>query len=79
MKGMRERGSRGTLADRARVQTITASSALGGVGVADVGRAERIINRRTSMLRNRSEQELAGYRDAQDYLFHQGWHPRRVR
>jgi hypothetical protein len=27
------------------------------------------------MLRNRSEQELAGYRDAQDYLFHQDWRP----
>ena len=67
------------LADRFRVQSITASSAIGGVVVADAGRAERIINRRTSMLRNRSEQELADYRDAQDYLFHQGWHPRRVR
>jgi Fic family protein len=63
------------LADRARVQSITASSAIEGVVVADVGRAERIINRRTSMLRNRSEQELAGYRDAQDYLFHQDWRP----
>ena len=26
-------------------------------------------------LRNRSEQELAGYRDAQDYLFQQDWRP----
>jgi hypothetical protein len=43
--------------------------------VADVGRARRIINRRASTLRNRSEQELAGYRDAQDYLFQQGWRP----
>lgn len=63
------------LADRARVQSITASSAIEGVVVSDAGRAERIINRRTSMLRNRSEQELAGYRDAQDYLFHQHWRP----
>lgn len=63
------------LADRARVQSITASSAIEGVVVADAARAERIINRRTSMLRNRSEQELAGYRDAQDYLFHQDWRP----
>jgi len=63
------------LADRARVQSITASSAIEGVVVADVGRAERIINRRTTTLRNRSEQELAGYRDAQDYLFQQDWRP----
>jgi Fic family protein len=63
------------LADRARVQSITASSAIEGVVVADAGRAERIINRRTSALRNRSEQELAGYRDAQDYLFQQDWRP----
>jgi Fic family protein len=63
------------LADRARVQSITASSAIEGIVVADTGRAERIINRRTSTLRNRSEQELAGYRDAQDYLFQQDWRP----
>lgn len=63
------------LADRARVQSITASSAIEGVVVADAGRAERIINRRASTLRNRSEQELAGYRDAQDYLFQQEWRP----
>ncbi|HWG61613.1 MAG TPA: Fic family protein [Streptosporangiaceae bacterium] len=63
------------LADRARVQSITASSAIEGVVVADTDRAERIINRRTSRLRNRSEQELAGYRDAQDYLFQQEWRP----
>jgi Fic family protein len=63
------------LANRTRVQSITASSAIEGVVVADVGRAERIINRRTSTLRNRSEQELAGYRDAQDYLFQQNWRP----
>ena len=63
------------LADRTRVQSITASSAIEGVVVADAGRAERIINRRTSILRNRSEQELAGYRDAQDYLFQQDWRP----
>jgi Fic family protein len=63
------------LGDRARVQSITASSAIEGAVVADAGRAERIINRRTSALRNRSEQELAGYRDAQDYLFQQDWRP----
>ena len=63
------------LADRARVQSITASSAIEGVIVADVGRAQRIINRQATTLRNRSEQELAGYRDAQDYLFQHDWRP----
>ena len=63
------------LADRARVLSITASSAIEGVVVPDADRAQRIINRRTTTLRNRSEQELAGYRDAQDYLFRQDWRP----
>ncbi len=63
------------LADRARVLSITASSAIEGVIVADADRAERIINRRATTLRNRSEQELAGYRDAQDYLFQEDWRP----
>lgn len=60
----------------ARVLSITASSAIEGVIVADAGsRAQRIIDRRTTTLRNRSEQELAGYRDAQDYLFREDWRP----
>jgi Fic family protein len=63
------------LASHARVLSITASSAIEGVVVPDTDRAERIINRRTTRLRNRSEQELAGYRDAQDYLFQEEWHP----
>ena len=63
------------LADRARVLSITASSAIEGVIVADANRAQRIINRQAGTLRNRSEQELAGYRDAQDYLFQQDWRP----
>jgi hypothetical protein len=63
------------LADRARVLSITASSAIEGVIVADAGRAQRIINRQATTLRNRGEQELAGYRDAQDYLFQQDWRP----
>ena len=61
------------LADRARVLSITASSAIEGVIVADADRARRIIDRQTTTLRNRSEQELAGYRDAQDYLFQEDW------
>ena len=59
------------LADHARVQSINASSAIEGVVVADADRAERIINRRATQLRNRSEQELAGYRDG----FHAGGLP----
>ncbi|HEX6519847.1 MAG TPA: Fic family protein [Streptosporangiaceae bacterium] len=63
------------LADRARVLSITASSAIEGVIVADADRARRIIDRQTTTLRNRSERELAGYRDAQDYLFQENWQP----
>ncbi|MDQ7904317.1 Fic family protein [Phytohabitans sp. ZYX-F-186] len=63
------------LADRARVASITASSAIEGVVVADANRAERILQGRVRRLRSRSEQELAGYRDAQDYLFQDDWHP----
>jgi Fic family protein len=63
------------LADRARVQSITASSAIEGVIVQDGDRAQRIINLQATTLRNRSEQELAGYRDAQDYLFREDWRP----
>jgi Fic family protein len=63
------------LASHARVLSITASSAIEGIVVSDSDRAERIINRQTTRLRNRSEQELAGYRDAQDYLFQEDWHP----
>jgi len=63
------------LADRARVLSITASSAIEGIIVADAERAQRIIDRQATTLRNRSEQELAGYRDAQDYLFREDWRP----
>jgi Fic family protein len=66
------------LADRARVESITASSAIEGIIVADADRAQRIINRQATTLRNRSEQELAGYRDAQDYLLQQDWRPLNV-
>jgi len=66
------------LADRARVLSITASSAIEGIIVADADRAQRIIDGRTTTLRSRSEQELAGYRDAQDYLFREDWRPLNV-
>ncbi|QSB16211.1 Fic family protein [Natronosporangium hydrolyticum] len=67
-----------SLADRARVASITASSAIEGVIVPEAGRAEAIIDGRSQTLRTRSEQELAGYRDALDYLFQQDWRPLNV-
>lgn len=66
------------LADRARVASITASSAIEGVVVPSSQRADRIIQRHSGPLRTRSEQELAGYRDALDYLFQQDWRPLNV-
>lgn len=64
-------GLLGQLALRARVQSIKASSALEGVVVPD----DRIIGRGTKALRDRSEQELAGYRDALDYVWQSDWRP----
>ncbi|GAA4566315.1 Fic family protein [Micromonospora coerulea] len=63
------------LANRARVASITSSSAIEGIVVSDTARADRILAGRVTNLRNRSEQELAGYRDAQDYLFQGDWRP----
>jgi Fic family protein len=63
------------LASRARVQSITASSAIEGVVVPDPRRAQRIIDGDAGVLRNRSEQELAGYRKTLDYLFQEEWQP----
>jgi Fic family protein len=65
------------LARRARVESITASSALEGVIVADPTRAARVIEGR-AVLRNRSEQEFAGYRRALDYLHTADWRPLNV-
>ena len=66
------------LASRARVASITASSALEGVIVADQVRASQIIDGKVATLRNRSEQEFAGYRAALDYLFTEDWRPLNV-
>ncbi len=66
------------LAHRARVESITASSALEGVVVRDRARAARIIAGKAPVLRNRSEQEFAGYRAALDYLFAEDWRPLNV-
>jgi Fic family protein len=67
-----------SLAHRARVASITASSAIEGVVVPEPGRAEAIIEGRAHSLRTRSEQELAGCRDALDYLFQRDWRPLNV-
>ncbi|WP_460830329.1 Fic family protein [Nocardioides hungaricus] len=66
------------LSSRARVASITASSALEGVVVPDRARAAQIIDGKATTLRNRSEQELAGYRAALDYLFTEDWRPLNV-
>lgn len=63
------------LAARARVASVTASSALEGVVVADQARAQQIIDGKAATLRNRSEQEFAGYRAALDHLFTEDWRP----
>jgi Fic family protein len=66
------------LAHRARVVSISASSALEGVVVEDPARAAAIIAGRASVLRTRSEQEFSGYRSALDYLFAEQWRPLNV-
>lgn len=66
------------LAHRARIASITASSALEGVVVANEARAAAIIEGKAAVLRTRSEQELAGYRSALDYLFREQWRPLNV-
>lgn len=63
------------LAHRARVESVKASSAIEGVVVPDAHRAARIIEGRSMTLRTRSEQQLAGYRKALDYLFTESWQP----
>lgn len=63
------------LADRARVASIEASSAIEGVIVEDRARAADIVSGKAQQLRDRSEQELAGYRAALDYLYQQPWRP----
>lgn len=67
-----------SLADRARVASIEASSAIEGVVVKNEVRAAEILAGRSSRLRTRSEQELAGYRAALDYLYAEDWRPLNV-
>lgn len=66
------------LANRARIASITASSALEGVVVANEARAAAIIQGKSVALRSRSEQEFAGYRAALDYLYGEQWRPLNV-
>lgn len=64
-----------SLADRARVASIEASSAIEGVVVDNKARAADILAGSSDRLRDRSEQELAGYRGALDYLYQEQWRP----
>lgn len=66
------------LAHRARVESVTASSALEGIVVPDQARAAEIIAGKAPVLRSRSEQEFAGYRAALDYLLNEDWQPMNV-
>jgi Fic family protein len=63
------------LADRARIQSVTASSAIEGITADSPERAERIIRGAVSRLRTRDERELAGYRDALDYVLRRDFRP----
>jgi Fic family protein len=58
------------LAEQARIESITASSAIEGV-VVSTQRAAGIVAHRQLRFRNRNEQEFAGYTDALDYLHRQ--------
>lgn len=51
----------------ARVESITASSAIEGV-IVEQGRVSKLVSGNPERLRNRSEAEFAGYRAALDYL-----------
>ena len=64
-----------SLASHARVASIEASSAIEGVIVEDKGRRASILAGNIELLRNRSEQEFAGYRAALDYLYQEHWQP----
>jgi Fic family protein len=56
------------LRQHARVESVTASSAIEGVLV-EAARAPGLLAGRTSRVRSRSEAEFAGYRAALDYLY----------
>ncbi len=56
------------LIQRARIESVTASSEMEGVNV-ERPRADLIIEGQAKQLRTRNEKELAGYRDAVNYSF----------
>jgi Fic family protein len=58
----------GALRQEARVESITASSAIEGIIVEDA-RVPRLVSGRAEPFRNRSEAEFAGYTAALDYLY----------
>jgi Fic family protein len=58
------------LAQETRIASITASNAIEGV-VVDVRRAEKLVRLQPARVRNRNEQEFAGYRNATDGLMRQ--------
>lgn len=58
---------RASLAANARIESIRASSAIEGIDVS-AERAVRLAGPAEPRLRNRSEKEFAGYRDATDYV-----------
>ncbi|PUB30014.1 Fic family protein [Promicromonospora sp. AC04] len=64
-----------SLAQRARVASIEASSAIEGIVVESRERADVILSGEPVTLRDRSEKELAGYRAALDYLYQEDWRP----
>lgn len=56
-----------SLAQKTRVESIRASTAIEGYEV-DTDRADRLVREPAARVRNRNEQEFAGYRDAIDEL-----------
>lgn len=57
----------GALQEQARIESVTASSAIEGVFVAD-GRVSSLLSGNPQRIRSRSEAEFAGYSAALDYL-----------
>jgi fido (protein-threonine AMPylation protein) len=57
----------GALQEQARIESVTASSAIEGVHVAE-GRVPNLLSGHPQRIRNRSEAEFAGYSAALDYL-----------
>ena len=62
---------------QARIESITASSAIEGV-VVEAARVPRLVSPDAGRFRNRSEAEFAGYRAALDYLYQEDRRPLNV-